>query len=362
MNNQQNKKAPGQGRKNKNTVHKAQKPPASGRSPKNALKSKGSGYSAPVARAQIVRTGIPQMRSQSNGDIVVSHREYIQDIAGSVAFTNNTLSVNPGLPGTFPWLSAISQRYESYLFEQLSFEFETEAPTTATGTVLLTLDYDASDPAPVDKTQALSYRRAVRSAPWLDCRHISLSEDLHKRKTYNVRSGSLSANQDIKLYDTATLYVSTIGQAGTTNIGELYVCYTVRLMTPQMGDARLGEAVSGRFTGVSNAAPFGAVAASGNLPVTISSAGATPSVVTFTFTQPWSGYASVALSGTGQVSVAPSGTATANLQSNVVNAGSTAQSALILVDADLSQTLILTTVNTTISGGDVFFGQSQGNP
>jgi len=47
-----------------------------------------------------------------------------------------------------------------------------------------------------------------------------------------VRPGAAPANTDIKTYDIGNLYVSTQGQAGTTNIGELHVCYRCRFREP----------------------------------------------------------------------------------------------------------------------------------
>jgi hypothetical protein len=47
-----------------------------------------------------------------------------------------------------------------------------------------------------------------------------------------VRPGAQPANTDIKTYDSGNLFVSTQGQGGTTNCGELHVRYRVRLMKP----------------------------------------------------------------------------------------------------------------------------------
>ncbi len=319
--------------------------------------------SAPQASGQVRKMDRPKYlqpnpKAGRNGDIIVAHREYITDVAGSVAFASNTIPINPGMNGSFPWLSGLAQRFESYRFNRLKFCFETEAPTTTTGTVLLTNDYDASDAAPTSKSQAMAYRSAVRSPPWSDCCLVSLKEDLSKRNSYYVRSGALAANQDIKLYDTGTHFVCTQAQANTNTVGELYVEYEVMLMTPQSNAAGGGFSVSGSFTGTSNALPFGSTAFTGNLPVGYLSSGTTTSVTTFTFTQPWSGYATTALSGTGLVSITPSGTATSvSIQSTVLASGAGAMN-ITAVNAQIGQTLIITIANTTITSGNLYFGQS----
>jgi len=308
---------------------------------------------APVASARVRTMRTPLVLSGKNGDVVIRHREYITDILGSVAFASNSFSVNPGLPGTFPWLSRIAQNYESYLFRRLCFDFETEAPTSATGTVLLALDYDASDPAPENKTQAMSYRSAVRSPPWSDSSLLSLKEDLSKRQSFFVRSGGLSANQDIKLYDVGNLFVCLQGEANANTVGELYVEYEIQLITPQMGPPSIGSAVSGVFSGVTNAAPF--ATSVGNLPATVVSTGTTTSVSTWTFTQPWQGTCSIGITGTGLAGTAGTGTATSIEYSDTGT--TTSETVIYTLNAAIGQTFIVTIGDTTISAISAFFMQ-----
>lgn len=311
---------------------------------------------APVASGRVRQSNRPRISPTRNGDIRVVHREYLADIVSSDVFASTTFSVNPGLPATFPWLAVIAQRYESYNFRRLKFCYETEAPTTAAGTILLALDYDAADAAPTDKTQAMAYRSSTRSPPWSDNVLVSLGEDLHKLKTRYVRNGALATNLDVKTYDVGNLFVCRQGQANaTTNIGELYVEYDVDLLTPQLGDAGVGAAVYGKFTGSVNSAPFGTV--TGVLPATVASSGTTTSVSTFTFSQPWEGIVSVTLSGTGLTGITPSGTAVSAEQ--VETAFSTTQmTAIYTLNAISGQTFILTIADTTISAAIAWFAQS----
>ncbi len=324
----------------------------------NPRSSQNSKRSAPVAKATVRRMNRPKFLNKPSGDLTVCHREYINEIAGSVAFAVNTLQINPGLAGVFPWLSQIAQRFESYRFKKLVFAFETESATSATGSVIGAIDYDASDSAPENKTQVMAYRNSVRSPPWSDFSMNSQQEDLNKRKTYYVRPGALSSNQDIKLYDVGNFYLCTQGQAGTTTVGELYVEYVIDLMTPQLSAPGAGDAIWGLFTGTSNAAPAATVAG-GNLPVSVVSTGTTLSVTTFTFTQPWQGYVTVGLNGTG---LGPpftfTGTATSSELGEVSNAGATAEYEVASVVANIGSTLIVTITNTTITASTFIFAQA----
>jgi hypothetical protein len=192
------------------------------------LSSQSRTVIAPVATTRVERGSGPT----GVDTITVRRREYIGDVSGSTTFAVNSFSDNPGLPGTYPWLSDIAQNYEQYEVVSRAFCFETEAPTTATGAVILSYDYDTLDDAPVDKTAALLVKDSVRTAPWQSSRLILKTEDLRRRGKLYVRSGSV-ASSDLKTYDLGKLSVSTQGQAGTTVIGELWFEYVIKFHIAQ---------------------------------------------------------------------------------------------------------------------------------
>lgn len=347
----------------KSTTPKAKKPKSKGQAKKPAPNPKtfnipSQNVNAVVAKGMVRTTQRPMMTSKPNGDITVQHREYIADFNGSVTFASNTIAINPGLSQSFPWLASVAQNFESYLFKKLKYCYETEAPTTATGTLMLAIDYDASDNAPSTKAQIMAYRRSVRSPPWNACCYESEAKDLQKLKSRFVRNGAVPANTDVKLYDTGNLFLCTQGQANTNNIGELYVEYVVELMTPQIGDVFLGQSIYGEFTnnGGSNANPFGTK--TGNLPATAVSTGTTASVTTFTFTSPWRGVFSLNFVGTGLSAATFGGTATTvTTIGSITNAGTTQGVAQAEIKADVGQTVTITINNTTITSSDVLAGQ-----
>lgn len=266
MNNNKNKKATPKGKKN--------------------AKGNGNGrIYAPVAQTRLMKTGVPKVSGSaytSDGRIRVQHREYIADVAGSVGFSATAYAVNPGLQGTFPWLAPISAQFESYLIRGLSFEFETQKSTATSGSIMMAIDYDASDAAPSNKQQLMSYHDAVRSAVWNECCFRADIRDLQKFGIQRyLRSGVLSANQDIKTFDIGNLIIATQGCADTTAIGELYVIYDIELITPQSDAPRDVLTESAKIVNSANADlshPFGTAAATvtGGLPCS-----ATNGVLTF---------------------------------------------------------------------------------
>jgi len=190
-----------------------------------------SSITAPVATA---RRGVTQRPSvKAAGQLTrVAHREYLGDVTGSVAFAmSKTLSVNPGLSATFPWLSRIALQYETYFIRKLVFEYETQESTATAGTVMMAIDYDPSDVAPTSKTQLLSYKGAVRSPGWAPVKMVAAIPAMNVHGPGRFVRGGLIANTDIKLYDIGNLHVATQGFAGATVAGELYVSYVVDLVS-----------------------------------------------------------------------------------------------------------------------------------
>lgn len=321
--------------------------------------SLSSPVSRPTNQGRVRRSSVPKVTRLRNGDCRISHREYISEMAGSTLFATTKYPINPGLPSTFPWLSSIANQFESYSFNQLAFFFETESGTTALGSVMLGVDYDAADSAPVSKVQLMDYRSSVRCPTWSECALHCMPEDLHKQKSFFVRSGALSSNQDIKMYDVGNFWPSALGQGATTSFGELYVEYDVNLITPQLNpDATL---VSGKFTGTSNAAPF--AVATGSLPATVSSTGTTASVSTFTFSSNYQGIAILELTGTGITTVVATGTGTEvqPAAGTLINAAATSAISEILLsetyDTLGAQTLVITIGNTTLTAVTLRFGE-----
>lgn len=329
---------------------------------KETMTADSMSISAPTSRTQISRAGKPSVNYRANGDCSITHREFIQDVTGQVATVITPISINPGLVGSFPWLSRIAANYESYQFESLRFHYETSASTAGTGVVVLTVDYDPADQAPTSKTQMLAYRGAVRSSPWSPSCHVSLKEDITKRKTYYVRAGNLAPTLDITLYDTGTLYVMTTGQGSTANIGELWVEYTLKLMTPRALSAGGGNAVWATYDPIDNTNIINYT--SGNLPATVVSSGTTTAVATVTFNQPWQGVCTFDLSGTTLVAAVFGGTCTRTDAWSVVNGAATQLVGHVSVNALPGQTLTVTVGNATIvpaANNGFWFTQGLGN-
>lgn len=253
-------------KKNKASASSAQSSRAERSQMKQPKNQSSKNKSAAVATSHNRKFIPANIRNLPSGAIRVKHREYLADVVGpasGLAFNIGVnIPVNPGMSAFSPWLAPIARRFESYMFHALRFVYETEAPTSLGGTLILTLDYDASDAPPGSKQFAMNFDGAVRSAPWTDCSHNSRMENLQKMKTHFVRSSSIPAGTDIKLYDLGNFYAITQNLTANSAVcGELYVEYDVELVTP-VYDTDLFPPLGGQVRGSpagNPQLPFGAV-------------------------------------------------------------------------------------------------------
>lgn len=206
---------------------------------------------APVSIAT-KRTGkAPRMVNRPSGVIEVAHRSFLCPITSTNAFTASGFYVNPGLPGTFPWLSKLARRYEEYRFKKLRFEYRSVCATSTSGVVMMSFDYDAADALPSAKPQQAQTVPNSEINSWA-------SNDLTIACEPNwkyIRAGLLGTNLDVKTYDLGQMCLSTVYGTGVVT-GELYVEYVVELRKPTDGPT-----TSGQFTSTTAVftAPFGGV-------------------------------------------------------------------------------------------------------
>ncbi len=201
--------------------------------PLQATFGRNGRFSQPVASTTPNLMSEPRIRAGPRMT-EITHRELVATVTGTTAFAVfQSLSLNPGLAATFPWLSTQAVGWEQYSFRKLCFEYVTRSSTSATGSILLAPDYDVLDAAPSTEVVAMSYRDSTEDVPWHDqvCNLDPTAMHPNGPRKY-VRSG-LVANSDLKTYDVGSMHICTTGQADTAAVGKLFVCYDVVLFVPQ---------------------------------------------------------------------------------------------------------------------------------
>jgi hypothetical protein len=323
------------------------------RAQKAKKKDVGQGYFAPTASTLVTKTGKPSMTTtlDKGGDarVRVRHREYIGEVVSTgVAFQVTSYPINPALVTTFPWLHNIAEVYESYVFKNLQFHYETECSTNTAGSVMLGIDYDAQDAAPVSKQQLMTYHGAVRSACWNQCCFSADSQDLHKFGIQRyMRSGAVPGGSDIKTYDVGTFYIALSGVAAGT-VGELYVSYDLELCTPQVNAVAQINNLSGKASTVTGTIPnpFQGAVVTGGLALT---AGTN----VLTLVTPGEYIVSVNINGTGLTNLAAVSSdvrPAANVTICVNNTGTFLTNSWLIAAAVANTTVTFTLTGTTNTG------------
>jgi hypothetical protein len=162
----------------------------------------------------------------------ISHREIIGSINGSVGFTVNSFHLNPGVASTFTWLATQASGWEQYTFVSLKLEYVTCTATSTVGSVILSPEYDPTEPEPTTEAEAVNTMDSVEDAAWktfsCDLSHAAMFPTGPRKY---VRTGMVSG--DLRTYDVGVLHVCTVGMAGTSMVGKLWADYTIDLCVPQ---------------------------------------------------------------------------------------------------------------------------------
>nr|UJQ92707.1 MAG: putative capsid protein [Narnaviridae sp.] len=189
--------------------------------------------STSVAVAYEKRMSFPYSSQQSRR---ISNRELLMSINGATAFTvAANLPINPGLSaefGGFPWLSQTAATFQQYRFHKLSYHFISRVPTSTTGSVILSPEYNPAEHPPTSEREASNTQGAAEGVCW-----SSLTVRLDPQAMFAsgqrklIRSSNVPG--DYNLYDAGQLNVCVVGQAGASEIGKLWVEYDVELFVPQ---------------------------------------------------------------------------------------------------------------------------------
>jgi len=232
---------------------------------------------------------VPVVHSDSTG-VRVFHREFIQNISSTTAFTNTLFNVNPGLSATFPWLSNLAVNFEQYRFNGLIFYYRStsadalNSTNTALGVVIMAADYNSSAPAFGSKVQMEQSMWCVSDKPACDqMAPIECSPAMNSSGVYYLRQGAVPSTASILNYDLCSFQVATAGSQAAAVVGELWVTYDVELIKPQLLYGAPSNSFSAHYTlsGITSALPLGTgnVAAYDNIGLVLSTSAT--STITF---------------------------------------------------------------------------------
>jgi len=139
---------------------------------------------------------------------IISHREFVADVNGSVAFNNTVFPINPGLGTLFPWLSLCAAQFEEYELLGMLIEYKStsavalNSTNTALGTVIMATNYDSYDTTFSNKQQMEAYEFATSAAPSQSMLHpIECKPKRNVLGNKFIRLGAVPSGADQRFYD-----------------------------------------------------------------------------------------------------------------------------------------------------------------
>lgn len=216
---------------------------------KTGAKKKGAQQRVrvPAAMGSKQRTRTPRIVYRGN-EVCIEHEEFVQDIDtdDQNLFAYDVFSISPMDFYTFPWLSAFAVNFESYVFDELEFRFKTAASTSTAGKVIMATDFDCVDGTTFETKQTLlQWEGSVDGPAWKDLNCPLSRFNLNRvGPTRFLALDSSPTNE--RLSSAGNFYLATTPMAPvapdpaspgmylTYTIGELWVKYKVRLITPSL--------------------------------------------------------------------------------------------------------------------------------
>lgn len=212
-------------------------------STKSKRKKKGGGGSggikttmqmAPVSYG-LTMSGSSTTMDKSSPFLVKYRSEYIVDITGVTGgYTlQTTLAINPGLSGSFPWLSRIANNYDMYRFTRLRLCYVAKTTSANTGEVNIVFDPDPTEAPPISDAEALQYDTKISTVPWAAGVYVDVPRsDLNRIPKFLVRDGVVSS--DVTTYDVGVVYIICSGNLAAVRIGQLWMEYEIEFYAPQI--------------------------------------------------------------------------------------------------------------------------------
>jgi len=187
---------------------------------------------------------IPAMH-RTGQSITIRHKEFVTQVTGSTNFeVQRSLSINPGNPKLFPWLSSMAAKFEQYRIKGLVFHYvptsghAVSSTNPAIGAVMFQTSYrstrDPASAAPTSKMELLNEYWACEAAPCdAFCHPIECAPTENPFQVHYVRTGGVPTDDSPLMYDYGVTYIATSGMPANLNVvGDIWVTYEIELLKP----------------------------------------------------------------------------------------------------------------------------------
>lgn len=202
---------------------------------------------APVAYGTSRRFQMPRYNRAAgvNGTVSVKHTEMVSLQRNFQGFTLKTITIQPGLDSSFPWLAALAANYQQYTIKNLCLRYSAITGTSVAGDILMAWCPDAQQLDPTSDVQMTQFRDNISTNVWKD---TSLNVNLGAPKKLYVRRGTV-ADADLKTYDLGKFYIasSTSTNSNGNVVGRLYLDYDIEFFEPKPAECPTEYIVAGNI-------------------------------------------------------------------------------------------------------------------
>lgn len=176
----------------------------------------------------------------SPGGIRVSGRELVAAV--TVPVTTGVFTLSTSFPGTsttasavspsvFPRLSAYGPIYEYYIFHKLSYLFQSNQPTTQAGEIIMSVDYDPTDPAPTSTSAMMRDISSTMANIYSDA-SLQVLKSLSRLPRYETTPAVI--NEPLQqCQGLLTVAVEGYVAAAITTVGYVIAQYDIEFFTPE---------------------------------------------------------------------------------------------------------------------------------
>lgn len=195
-----------------------------------------------ISKKQNIKNVKPKINIQKNY-VVIKHKELIQyDVFLNKTFKQPSRNyfINPANTQMFPWLSRLSTLYEKYHFQSLKFHYVPFCSTLTQGTIIMAVDYDATDEPPASQSHMSQFEETKQTNIYSTCVFTSSKKNLAKglgQGNYLMISPDVNvSNKDLNTMHLGNFYAVALNGVNIDPVrtGDIWVEYEVHLQTPTL--------------------------------------------------------------------------------------------------------------------------------
>jgi hypothetical protein len=174
------------------------------------------------------------------------------EITDSTNLSVSSTVVNPGNSVTHPWLSGIANKFEKFVYHNMTIRYVPTCAATETGMVCVAFEPDPTDTNPESIQQMAAFQESYLGAVWAPG-SFKLGPQSLDAKWINAKFVDSTGSLDFSKALGKILVAVEGGSGAGTTLGWVEIAYDVMLATPQFHEHSTGYSHRWATGGAANA-------------------------------------------------------------------------------------------------------------